>query len=136
MHDAGEQPHGCNFWGRGKEGRHRGRRAFVDIRCPHMERRGADLESKARRNESKTEQQPDRRFALCGLNDAGEKCGACKAVNQRCAVKQKAGRQRTEDEVFQPGFRRFHAVPAECGDHVERQRLQLQSHIERDQVCG
>ncbi len=43
-------------------------------------------------------------------------------------------RQRAENEIFQPRLARHRAVAVEGGEHVKRQRLQLQPHIERDEA--
>ena len=67
---------------------------------------------------------------------AGETRAAAGAVDQRHAVEQHAGRQRAENEILEPGLGRTRVVAVECGDHVERQRLQLEPHVQGDQVVG
>ena len=68
--------------------------------------------------------------------DGVEVGGAGEAVDQRGAVEQHARGERAEDEVLQPGLGRAHVVAVEGGDDVERQALQLEAEIERDQVVG
>ena len=66
----------------------------------------------------------------CEAGAAGE------AVDQRDAVEQHAGGQRAEHEIFEARFGRAQVVAVDRGDDVERQRLQLEAEIERDQVVG
>ena len=44
--------------------------------------------------------------------------------------------KRAEDEIFEAGFRGARIVAVDGGDDIERQRLQFEAHIERDQVVG
>ena len=60
--------------------------------------------------------------------------GAGETVNHGNAIKQHAGGQRPEDEVFQPGLGRTQGVAPDRGEDVERQALQLQSQIKRKQI--
>ena len=106
MDDAHEQRHRRHLGRRREEGGDRRRRALVDVRRPHVERHGRDLEGEAGDHEDEAEDQAERRSApesaaaICGEADvAGE------AVDQRGAVEQHARRQRAEDEVLQAGFR-------------------------------
>jgi hypothetical protein len=41
-----------------------------------------------------------------------------------------------EDEIFEPGFARTRRVALECGDDIERQALQLETDIKRDEIVG
>ena len=117
----------------GEERRDRRRRALVDVRRPHVERHGRDLEAEAGEQEHQAEDQPDAAL-LARLGDAGEAHRAGEAVDQRGAVEQHARRQRAEHEIFQPRFGRAHVVAVDRRDHVERQAHQLEAEIERDQV--
>ena len=120
--------------GRGGEERgDRRRRALVDVGRPHVERHRRNLEAEAGEQEHQSERQADAALGG-GLGDAGERDRAAEAVNQRGAVEQHAGRQRAENEVFQPGLGRTHVVAADRRDHVERQAHQFEAEIERDQV--
>ena len=137
MDDPGEQRHRGDLGGRGEEGGHRGGRAFVDVRRPHVERRGRDLEGEARDDEHQPEQQTQRDMAVGRrLDDAGEVRGAGEAIGQRGAIEQQARAERAQHEILQAGLGRLHAVPAQRRDDIERQRLQLQPHVERHQVGG
>ena len=71
-----------------------------------------------------------------GGGDVGELRRAGEAVDQRGAVEQQARRQRAQHEILQARFRGLGVVAAEGGQDVERQRLQLDADIERDQVAG
>ena len=57
--DRGAHEHGdAGDLGRGgEEGRHRRRRAFIDVRRPHMERHRRDLEAEAGEQEDEAEDQ-------------------------------------------------------------------------------
>ena len=67
---------------------------------------------------------------------AGKAGGAGEAVDQRGAVEQHPRGERAEDEIFEPGLGRAHRIAVEAGDDVERQALQFEAEIERDQVVG
>ena len=136
-HDGGAHEHGDagDFWGRGKERRHRGRRAFIDVRRPHVERHGGNLEAEAGEQKNQAEDQPDAAMRR-GLRDAGKTHRAGKTVNQRRAVEQHSRRQRAEHEIFQSGFGRAQRIAMAGGDHVERQAHQFEAEIERDQIGG
>ncbi len=101
--DAHEHRDARHFRRRGEEGRDRRRRAFIDVRRPHMERHGRDLEAEAGEQEDDAEDQPDigRTALRRGVGNAGKAHRAGKAVDQRGAVKQHARRQRAEHEIFQ-----------------------------------
>ena len=70
------------------------------------------------------------------LRDLHEGRAAAEAVDQRGAEQQHAGGDRAQDEVLHAGLGRAHGIALEGGDHVERQRLQLEPDIERHQVVG
>ena len=57
---ADEHGHGRHLRRRGEEGRDRRRRAFVDVRRPHVERHGGDLEGEPGDQEDQAEDQADR----------------------------------------------------------------------------
>ena len=61
---------------------------------------------------------------------------AGEAVDQRGAVEQHAGRQRAQHEILEARLARAHVVALDGGDDVERQALQLEAEVERDQVAG
>ena len=57
--DAHEQRHRRHLRRGGEEGRHRRRRAFVDVGRPHVERHGRDLEGEAGQHEDQAEDQAE-----------------------------------------------------------------------------
>ena len=59
LQDAGEQHHGGQLGRAGEEGHDRRRRALVDVRRPHVERRGGDLEGQTADQEDQAEDQAD-----------------------------------------------------------------------------
>ena len=67
--DAHDQRHRRHLRRRGEEGRHRRRRAFVDVGRPHVERHGRDLEGEAGEHEDQAEDQAELPLA------AGERRG-------------------------------------------------------------
>ena len=89
----------------GEKRRHRRRRAFVNVRRPHMERHRRNLEAEAGEQKNEAEDQSDPAMRG-GLRDAGKGHGAGEAVDQRGAIKQHPRRQRAEHEIFQAGFGR------------------------------
>ena len=133
--DAGEDRKRGDLRRRGEEGRHRRRRAFVDVRRPHVERHGRDLEAEAGEQEDQAEHEADIRGRR-GRRDAGEADRAGEAVDQRGAVEQHARGQRAEHEVLQAGFGRLGVVAVRGRHDVERERHQFEAEIERDQVAG
>ena len=134
-HHRGPHEHGdAGDLGRG--GKQRGdrcRRALIDIGRPHMERHCRNLEAEAREKKHEAEDQADAAMRR-RLRYADEGHGAGEAVDQRRAVKQHAGRQRAQDEIFQAGFGRAQLVAMACGRNIERQAHQFETEIERDQV--
>ena len=56
----------------GKERRHRRRRAFVDVRRPHVERHGGNLEAEAGEQEHQPEDQAEPCPVLRRRGDAGK----------------------------------------------------------------
>ena len=61
--DAHEHGHRGDLRRGGEERRHRRRRALVDVRRPHVERHGRDLEAEAGEQEHQAEDQPDAALA-------------------------------------------------------------------------
>ncbi len=135
--DAHQQRHRRHLRRGREEGGDRRRRALVDVRRPHVERHGRDLEGEAGEHEDEAEDQAELALApgLSTGGDAREADLAGEAVDQRGAVEQHARRQRAEDEIFQAGFGRAQRVAVDRGEHVERQRLQLEAEIEREHVA-
>ena len=71
--DADEQRHRRHLGRRGEEGGDRRRRAFVDVRRPHVERHRRDLEGKAGDQEDEPEDRPSEASAAGKRRgDAGE----------------------------------------------------------------
>ena len=136
MHHTGKQAHGRHLRRGGKKGGDGSWRAFINVWRPHVKRCGRHFERHARDDKDQPQQQTHRQItALCRLHDARKFHGAGKAIDQRCTVKQQAGGQGPQHEVFQTRFRGFGAVTTEGGDHVKRQRLQLKAHIQCQQTA-
>ena len=137
-HDPHEQTHGRQLGRRGEESSHRRGRALVDIRRPHMERHGRNLEGQAGDDQHDADDNAHGRNTAGRLgqhrSDIDECRRAGEAIDHGGAIEQHARGQRAEDEVLHAGFGRTQIVPAEGGDHIERQALQFQAEIERDQV--
>ena len=57
--DAHEQGHAGDLRRGGEERRDRRRRALIDVRRPHVERHGGDLEAEAGEQKNQAEDQPD-----------------------------------------------------------------------------
>ncbi len=140
--DPGEEGHGGDLGRRGEEGGDRSRRALVDVRGPHVERHGADLEGQARQDEYDAEQgagaEPFRARHLRAdrLGDAAEQGGAGEAVKERDAVKQDAARQRAQHEIFEAGLGGAGVAALERGKDVGGEALQLEADIEGEEVAG
>ena len=131
-HEHGDAGH---FRRRGEKRRDRRRRAFIDVRCPHMKRNRRNLEAEAR--EQKDEAENQSAAGVRGrLRDTGKTHGAGEAIDQRGAVEQHSRRQRPKHEIFEARFRRPQRRAMARGHHVERQAHQFEAEIERDQVGG
>ena len=134
--DAGNERHRGHLGGAGEEGRHRRRRAFIDIGRPHVEGHGGDLEGEPGEDEDEAEEEADRHAAILHRGDQHVKAGgAGEAVGQRGAVEEEPRAQRAQHEILEAGLVGFHAVAVHGGEHVERERLQLEPHVERDQIA-
>jgi hypothetical protein len=85
--------------------------------------------------EHQAEDQADVHAATgAGERDGMEIGRSGEAIDQRDTVEQHAGAEGAEDEVLQAGLRRAQAVTLERGEDVEREALQLQAHVERDEA--
>ena len=132
-----QQRHRRNLRRAGEECRHRRRRALIDVGRPHVERHGCDLERQADEHEHEPERQADVRRHFRdrrGGCNRGVARRARDAVEHRGAVEQHARRQCAEHEILEARFARSDVVALEGGDHIERQGLQLEAEIERDEV--
>ncbi len=99
-----------------------------------MEGDSRNLEGKASKHEDDAEDDAD--VHALGGEDAcncREFDAAGEAVNERGAVKQHAGGKSAEDEIFEARFRGARIVAIDGRDDIERQALQLETHIERDE---
>ncbi len=117
---------------------HRRGGTFIDIGRPHVERHGRHLEGQARDHEHEPDQGTQRQSGL-GRPQAGQHIeieGAREAVDQGAAVQQHAGSQGTQDEIFQPGLGRAQVVAMDGRQHVDRQALQLDRHVEGEEAVG
>ncbi len=126
----------ATFGRRGEEGGDRGRRAFVDVGRPHVERHRADLEGHAGEREHQPEQQADRRRRVAreGGGDAVETGRAGEAVEQGNTVQQDARGEPAKDEIFEAGFGAALVRAAIGGQDVARQAGQLEADVERHQA--
>ena len=133
--DTAEQGDSRDFRRRREERGDRRRRAFIDVRRPHMERHGRDFECEAREQKHDAEDQADR-GRLRRSRDARERNRSGESVNQRRAIKQHARRKRAENEVLQARLGRAHVLAVNRSDHVERERHQFDAEIKRDEIAG
>ncbi len=99
-----------------------------------MEGRRRHFERETRQNENETEDHANRRRVGDDRRDALERHRPRKAIEQRCAVKHHARRQRAENEIFETRFRGASIVARKGGDDIERQRHQFEAEIERDEI--
>ena len=116
----------------------RRRRALIDVGRPHVERHGRDLEGKAGDQEDEAEDEAEARPRppVSAAAISGKAGRAGEAIDQRGAIEQHARGQRAEDEIFEAGFGGAGVVAVDGGDDIERQRLQFEAHIERDEIVG
>ena len=70
------------------------------------------------------------------VGDAGEVGRAGPAVDERDAVEEHRRRERAEQEVLEPGLLRRGAAAVERGEHVQRDREDLERQEDRDEVVG
>ncbi len=116
-----------------------GRRALVDVGRPRVERDRGDLEPEA------DQQQRDggerQRALLDGemrelRGDRVEQRRAEGAVGHGDAEEEEARGEGAEQEVLQRGFRRAQVGPPDAGEHVDRDRHELEAQEEDDEVVG
>ena len=128
--------------GLGECGHEPGRRrggALVDVRCPHVERHGRNLEAEADEEQTEPREQDP-----VGGDDVGAQEGRdlrevgrpCCAVNQSDAVDEDGRGERAEDEVLHGGLARFTAPRVHPREDVERDRHDLEGDEDEDQVVG
>ncbi len=119
------------------EGRHRGGRALVDIRRPHVEGNRGDLEAKSHQDEA------PRRWSGAGSRLPSEPTAATiplrdvvpgRAEDQRSPVDDKSGGERAEQEVFETCLLRFRLGAGKGCQHIKRDGKQFQRQEDHDQV--
>ena len=76
----------------------------------------------------------NRVFSRQEVGDAGERGGAGGAVDERDAVQEDRRRERAEHEVLDAGFLRAQPATVERGEHVQRDRQDLEREEHDDQV--
>ncbi len=118
--------------------RHGRRRAVVDVRNPHVERHGADLEREAGHDEHEAEHQHlvADLARVHGLEDLADVERAGGAVQHREAVEQEAARHRAEHEVLHGGFGGRDVVAAQCHQRIAGEREQLQAQVDHEEVVA
>ena len=125
--------------GRGHERGDRRRRALVDVGRPHVERRGRDLEAEPDQEQRETDEQHavvEQHDLREELRDPGEVRRAGRAVDERDAVEEHRRRERAEQEVLEAGLLRREPAAVERGEHVQRDRQDLERQEDGDEVVG
>ena len=126
-HEAGDLRRGRH------ERRHRRRRALVDVRRPHVERRGGDLEREPREDH----RHPGHEERVVGagrLADRREPELAGRAVDERAAEQQDPRAEAPDDQVLEARLERRAPVRVERAQHVESDREPLERQEHRHQV--
>ena len=121
------------------EQRDRRRRAVVHVRHPHVVGHRAELERDAGHDEHQPEDQ-NAPGSPCPVRtaspDAVDVERAGRAVDHRHPVEEHARGQRAEHEVLHRRLGRRASTCVHRHHRVERQRLQLESEVEREEVVG
>ena len=112
---------------------HRGRRALVDVRRPHVERRRRGLEAEAGDDHREPGEQEGVARRLGGA-DRGEAELPGRAVDERGAEEQHRRPERADDQVLEPRLERGLAVGVHRAEDVEADREPLEPEEEREQV--
>ena len=131
--DAVGDGQGGHLCRRAHERRHRGRRALIGVRRPHVERRGRRLE----REPGDDHREPDherRVVRVTRRRDLRERQLAGGAVDERRAEEKRCRPHRADDEVLETGLQRPDQVDVDRRQHVERDREPLETEEERHQV--
>ena len=111
--------------------------AAKNVRGPHMERNGRNLEGEAGEQEDQSENQAGAGvFPGEDRGDLLETCMDGEAVDQRTSVKQHARRQRAQHEILQARLRRTQGIPVDRGNDIKREALEFDPHIKRNQIAG
>ncbi len=99
-----------------------------------MEGHGGNLEGEASQEEDEAEHQARTGARLHGGGDAGEADTSGEAVDERGAIKEHAGGQGPEHEIFEAGLARLGIVAVDRGEHVKREARQLEADVKRDEI--
>ena len=116
-----------------------------------MKRHGGDFEKQTGRERDHSQQQhrPKRRQSTGGICAAAERNNLADAapnlaeigragnsIKQRHAVEQDAGRERAEQKIFHRRFVRTLFAFRKSDQHIKRQRHQLETDVERNQIVA
>ena len=118
------------------ERRHGRRRALVDVRRPHVERRRRALEPEPadQERQARDEQRVVReRLRLDRARDLVEAQFPGRAVDERGAEEQHCRPEAADDQVLQPGFQGAGEVDVDRAEDVEADREPLEPEEERHQ---
>ena len=135
-HHPEERPETRGFGGHGHERGHRGRRALVHVRGPHVERHRRHLEAEPHdhQHQGDEDQRVVESTRIDRRGDFDQARAARGAEDEGNAVKQEARRERAQDEILGrrfdgPGFK-----PLEARQDVERDGHQLDAEIDDQEV--
>ena len=127
---------GCLYRCRHERG-HRRRRTLVDVGRPHVEGHRRDLEREANHQERDGDRQQARSGGTARDTRGDDRnVGTARgAVGQRDSIEEEPRRERTQQEVFEPGLGRLAIAPVERGERVHGDRHDLESQEDDDQVA-
>ena len=112
-----------------------GRRPLVNLRSPHVEGRGCNLEAQSRHHhdDGNRQQRIARRSVDCG-GDALQRERAREAVEQAEAEEQDTRRHAAKKKILEPCFRRWLALLIKRGKDVKRKTQELNGDEDEQQV--
>ena len=142
--DPDERGEGSDLDRGGHEARHRGRRAVVHVRHPHVKRDRRHLEREPRGEQRRRgeEQRGGPGRAATGrrqphrVRHVREARRPRRAVRERGAVQEDRRREGPEHEVLESGLRGPLAAPQVGGQAIDGQRHHLQGNEDDDEVGG
>ena len=139
MHDHPQEARHSPHLGPGRqECRGRRGRSLVGVRRPHVKRHCRDFESQPDQEKPETEQEPGTisSLTLHVERNVGEVCRAGKPKDPGNAVEENPGSKCAQQEILERAFRSTKAIAFDGHEHVDWNRRQFDTEIERNQVAG
>ncbi len=131
--DAQQQSERRGLRSRGKKRRNRRWSALVDVRRPHLERRGGHLEAQADQDHGQPKLEKRAMKKLLGAH-FGQHRRSARSIHQRDPVEEKRRRERAQQEILHRRFGRLERIAAVSRQNVAGDRTHLQADERGEQL--